>query len=105
MSVKTFMNNTLWDFSKDTVIPANTSIPGDTGSTIQGQSFLSVFIICFPAVTGIMAGANYSGNLIDPGKSVGPGTLKAIIIAVTIYLLLALTMGASIDRETLKSDK
>eukprot|EP00947_MAST-08B_sp_MAST-8B-sp1_P003561 g3561.t1 len=73
------------------------------GST--AQSFLNVFIIIFPAVTGIMAGANYSGNLLDPGKSVGPGTLRAIVVAIAVYLTLALTMAGAVDRDTLKGDK
>ena len=49
-----------------------------------------------------MAGANYSGNLIDPGKSIGTGTIAAIFFSVTIYALLAVAMGSAFAREDLQ---
>ena len=66
----------------------------DEGSSPTG--FFQVFIVIFPAVTGIMAGTNFSGDLADPGKSIGYGTLVAIGSSIVVYLGFALIMGASL---------
>ncbi len=63
--------------------------------------FFQVFIVIFPAVTGIMAGTNFSGDLADPGKSIGYGTLVAIGSSIVVYLLFALIMGASLDKSVM----
>ena len=64
-------------------------------------TYFEVFIVIFPAVTGIMAGANYSGDLADPGGSIGPGTLYAIMCSLSIYMVLTLIIGASVEKDTL----
>ena len=55
----------------------------------------------FPAVTGIMAGTNFSGDLADPGKSIGFGTLVAIGSSIIVYLSFALIMGASLTNDVM----
>ena len=50
--------------------------------------FWTTFAIFFPAVTGIMAGISMSGSLKAPRKSLPLGTLSAIALTMTIYLLL-----------------
>ncbi|MFP4502599.1 MAG: amino acid permease [Candidatus Hydrogenedentota bacterium] len=65
------------------------------------HSFWIVFAIYFPAVTGIMAGINMSGDLHDPAKSIPRGTLWAIGTGLVIYVLLAVTSAAAYSRESL----
>tara|TARA_R110002096_G_scaffold51516_3_gene134654 strand:+ start:47267 stop:49462 length:2196 start_codon:yes stop_codon:yes gene_type:complete len=66
-----------------------------------GQSSFTMFALFFPAATGIMAGANMSGDLQDPARSIPRGTLGAIAATGAIYLVLAVLLGGSADRATL----
>eukprot|EP00941_MAST-03F_sp_MAST-3F-sp1_P003037 g3037.t1 len=70
------------------------------GNTVCG--FHYVFAIIFPAATGIMEGANLSGDLKDPAKSIPTGTLAAIFTAICTYAVLTISMAASFDRDTLR---
>jgi len=63
------------------------SFPGAPEDNFQGISFWVVFAVFFPASTGIMAGANMSGELKDPKKSIPLGTISAIVISYIIYML------------------
>ncbi|RUS77830.1 hypothetical protein EGW08_014404 [Elysia chlorotica] len=65
----------------------------------EGQSFFSVFAVFFPAATGILAGANISGDLKDASKSIPKGTFLAILITTLVYLFMAIFLGASVQRE------
>jgi solute carrier family 12 (sodium/potassium/chloride transporter), member 2 len=51
--------------------------------------FWVVFAVFFPATTGILAGANMSGELRDPRRAIPIGTLSAIVLSSVIYFLLA----------------
>lgn len=63
------------------------------------HNFFSVFAIFFPAATGILAGANISGDLRDPQSSIPKGTLLAIVLTTMSYLLMALMAGWTVARE------
>jgi amino acid transporter len=63
--------------------------------------FWTVFAIYFPAVTGILAGVNMSGDLKDPARSLVRGTMAAIGVGFVIYLLEIILSGGSQQREDL----
>uniref|UniRef100_A0A8C7ZTB0 Solute carrier family 12 member 1 n=1 Tax=Oryzias sinensis TaxID=183150 RepID=A0A8C7ZTB0_9TELE len=65
----------------------------------NGETFFSVFAIFFPAATGILAGANISGDLRDPQAAIPKGTLLAILITGVTYLGVALCVAATVVRD------
>ena len=75
---------------------------GSPESGFSGVSFWAVFAVYFPAATGIMAGANLSGDLKDPRRSIPVGTLSAIALSLVVYLALAywLMRVATVDELT-----
>uniref|UniRef100_A0A4W4GWI2 Solute carrier family 12 member 2 n=1 Tax=Electrophorus electricus TaxID=8005 RepID=A0A4W4GWI2_ELEEL len=65
----------------------------------RGETFFSVFAIFFPAATGILAGANISGDLADPQMAIPKGTLLAILITGLVYMGVAISAGSCIVRD------
>ncbi|MFW5735237.1 MAG: amino acid permease, partial [Oceanidesulfovibrio sp.] len=76
--------------------------PGSPETGFAGIGFWAVFAVFFPASTGIMAGANMSGELANPRKSIPIGTLSAIGLSLVVYLALAfwLASSATVDELT-----
>lgn len=64
-----------------------------------GESFFSVFSVFFPAATGILAGANISGDLKNPQTAIKKGTLLAILVTTISYVLFAVIAGLCVVRD------
>jgi len=82
---------------------------GDVGNIeLWGEqnevSFWTVFAVFFPAATGITAGANMSGELRDPRRSIPLGTMVAIATALVLYVLGAIWLSGSAPAETLRNN-
>lgn len=77
------------------------TFPGAPENNFQGVDFWIVFAVFFPAATGIMAGANMSGDLKDPRRSIPVGTMGAIFVSLVIYLALAYWLSAVATMEEL----
>ena len=75
---------------------SNYTTDPDTGKT---ESFFTVFAVFFPAVTGIVAGANLSGDLKDPGVAIPRGTLLAIVTTYISYVIYGIMVASCSIRQ------
>ncbi|XP_069488724.1 solute carrier family 12 member 3-like [Ambystoma mexicanum] len=66
---------------------------GETGT------FFGMFSIFFPSATGILAGANISGDLRDPAVAIPKGTLLSIFWTTISYLVISATIGSCVVRD------
>ena len=57
---------------------------------------LAVFSIVLPSMTGILAGANMSGDLADPGRAIPLGTFAAIFFMFLSYVVVVLFNAGAI---------
>jgi solute carrier family 12 sodium/potassium/chloride transporter 2 len=80
------------------------SFRGSPENDFSGSTFWIVFAVFFPASTGIMAGANMSGELKHPNKSIPLGTLWAIGISFVIYMAHAFWLARSATEQELISN-
>lgn len=68
------------------------------------EPFWVVFAVFFPAVTGIMAGVNMSGDLKNSAKSIPKGTFAAIAVGYVIYMGLPVLLDSRVNSTTLIED-
>lgn len=80
------------------------SYPGSPETGFKGADFWMVFAVFFPATTGILAGANMSGDLEDPRRAIPVGTLWAIAISSLIYVAVAFWVARTGTLEELSSN-
>ncbi len=92
LSVLVFLLGPIRNFSMENLsanwLPLTTETP-----------MIPFFAIFFPAVTGIMAGVNMSGDLRNPHRSIPLGTLAALGTAVLLYLIQIICAAGCFDRQ------
>jgi len=77
---------------------------GSPENGFAGTDFWAVFAVFFPAATGIMAGANMSGDLENPRRSIPLGTISAIAVSTVVYVLIAVWASRAGSPEELTSN-
>ena len=90
-SVNTFEENLMPDFVRDY-------------TTGEMQTIATVFGVLFNGCTGIMAGANMSGDLKNPSEAIPRGTLHSIWFTYAVYVLLFMLTAATCSRELLQQN-
>lgn len=63
-----------------------------------------VTALVFTSTCGVLEGANLSGDLKNPARSLPKGTLFAQLTAFTVYITFALLLAGCFDRDTLRCD-
>ncbi len=73
--------------------------------SFEDGNFWKLFAVFFPAVTGIMAGANMSGDLKDPRRAIPLGTMSAILVTMIIYIGIAYLLARIASPQELRGDQ
>ena len=75
--------------------------PDDSSTS---SSFDHEFMILFPGFTGVIAGANLSGDLRTPDKSIVRGTLSALLAAFVTYQIISFILASTVKRNQLEDN-
>lgn len=75
--------------------------PVEVLGNLQKAAFWSVFAVFFPAVTGIEAGLDMSGDLKSPSKSLPRGTLAALFVSLLIYIAIPVFLYRTVPNESM----
>ena len=70
----------------------------------SASSFDHEFMILFPGFTGVIAGANLSGDLRTPDKSIVRGTLSALLVAFMTYQIISFILASTVKRDRLEDN-
>ncbi|KRZ58376.1 Solute carrier family 12 member 6 [Trichinella nativa] len=103
-----FSNTLLWEnmaqnyMNYGDVTPHNPSNHRREVTQDLTTSFFILLAIFYPSVTGIFTGANMSGDLKNPHKSLPIGTIAAQITTSFIYLSLVLIFGGTMHGALLR---
>lgn len=100
LSIISFNGGAILSFSLDT-LSENWSSGYTALNSTTNYSFWIIFAIFFPAVTGIGAGLNMSGDLKEPAISIPKGTLWAVVVGFAIYVLQIILCGGAYGRAAL----
>ncbi|VDM18914.1 unnamed protein product [Wuchereria bancrofti] len=73
-------------------------------TTSNPTDFAVMFAIIFSGITGLMAGANMSGELARPCISIPRGTVQAVFVTLFVYIITAFFTAATCSRELLQSN-
>jgi solute carrier family 12 (sodium/potassium/chloride transporter), member 2 len=85
-------------------VPAEAVDPVGPIAPAIPAGFWVVFAVFFPAVTGIEAGVNMSGDLKNPARSIPIGTFAALAVGFLVYMTMPFFFDAWADPETLVDD-
>ncbi|KAK3267202.1 Protein ccc1 [Cymbomonas tetramitiformis] len=93
---------------RDNFEPEFTNTDAQGNPTADGEmewSFQALLALFYPSVTGIMAGSNRSASLRDPQSSIPVGTLSAIAVTSTLYMLSVVLYGSVATRDYLLTER
>ena len=93
------------DIPQEQIPPETESRGIDFNAAITGgDRFGTVFAICFPAFTGMIAGLGLSGDLRNPQRSIPLGTIGATVAGMVVYVLVAFKLAQSATPEQLAGE-